>query len=505
MTATKLLYLYYLKVITVIIDILGPTAPQRFVDWNNQRTINWYPVLEAKGEKDKTQSALFPRPGLSSFATPTGSVVRGLFTAKTLTSERCFAVVDTTLYEITSDGTATSLGSLSNLLSGSSSRVNMEVNGNGEVFIQDTAGAYVFDMDTDTLTAVTDADYPGGSTVTFTDGYFVIADNNHRVSFSELNNGLSWSALDVFTPTFKADPVRAVVAYREELYCFGAETIEIYINDGSSPFSRQARSSIYYGLKAPQSLAVWHGGCAFVGSSRFGETQIYSLNPDYTIAPISTPAICNFINSKGADLSNCEGYIEYSKDGHIFYVLHVPNLETTLVYDFTTQQWHERRSKRPYPDVDGESKQDMFRGKVYTNFKGMNLYGDRYSGTIFKEDYDTYLDGTEAITRLRRGPVFNKELTYISVYELELDLNSGFGATTGQGTDPILQFRYSMDGGNTFEPEEYIQLGRLGVYDYRVKINKLGTARNWVIEFSMTDPVPVAIMQARASGVFGSW
>jgi len=251
----------------MIIDLLGGSYEHKFRDWNSQRTVNWYPSLSDSKEKNKTQMSLMPRPGLSTFVETAGDSVRGLFTARTRSQERCFAVVGTTLYEIFYDGSASSLGSLTGFATGSASRVYMSLNGASELMILDTMAAYIFDLTTNTLTKITDIDYPGGTTLDYADGYFIISDKNGRVSFSALNSGLSWDGLSFFTPTFKPDGVRAVVANREEIYCFGDETIEVYINDGESPFIRQSRTSMYYGLTARDSIAVHQSGVFFLGKS----------------------------------------------------------------------------------------------------------------------------------------------------------------------------------------------------------------------------------------------
>jgi hypothetical protein len=155
-------------------------------------------------------------------------------------------------------------------------------------------------------------------------------------------------------------------------------------------------------------------------------------------------------------------------------------------------------SERPFPDADGSKLQDMYRGKCYAQFKGMNLFGDWYSGTIFKED-DSVTTDDGYIRMLRRtSAILHQELKYISVYELEIDVNSGFGTTTGQGVDPVMMLTYSLNGGNTFETEEFIKLGPLGEYDFKVQKSKLGTARNWVIDFKITDPVNIVVMQSNA-------
>ena len=361
----------------MIIDLIGGTYEHRFKDWNAQRTINWYPKISDQKEKDKTQIGLFPRAGLSLFSNLSGLSVRGSFTARTLTQERLFAVVGTTLHEIYYDGSTVSRGSLTGMSTGSRSKVYMKINGNSQLMIQDPLTGYIFDLTTNTLTRITDVDYPKGTTLDYADGYFIISDSNGRVSFSALNDGFTWSGLDFFTPTFKADKVKAIVANREEIFCFGDETIEVYINDGETPFIRQSRTSSYYGLTARDSIAVHQAGVFFLGNCPTGGSEVYLMGSDYSITPLSSPGISQILNQYTNE--DAEGFIQCTKDGHIFYHLHLPALKTTLVYDITTQMWHERQSERPYADVDGTHSQDMYRGRNHIIFKGLSLYGDWHS------------------------------------------------------------------------------------------------------------------------------
>ncbi len=486
------------------IDLLGGSYEHRFKDWNSQRTINWMPVIADQKEKDKTQMSLIPRPGLSQHVDLTGEAVRGLFTALTLTQERCFAVVGTTLYEILYDGSNVLLGTLVGMAVGSRSKIYMAVNGNSQIMIQDALAGYVFDMLTNTLTRITDADYPGGTTLDYADGYFIISDNNGRVSFSELNAGLNWNGFNFFTPTFKPDRVRAIRAYREEIYCFGDETIEVYINDGTTPFIRQSRTSMYYGLTARDSIAVHHSGVFFLGKSPTGGSEVYMMGTDYSLTPLSSPAISTRLNTQ--ENTDAEGFVTSTKDGHILYHLHLPALNTTLVYDVTTGMWHERMSTKPYSNDNGSTSQDMYRGRLHTYFKGMNLYGDWYSGKIFKEDSSVSTD--DGLIRLlkRISSVFHSERKYISVYSLEFDLNAGTNVpATGQGSAPVMMLQYSKDGGNTFDPEEFLELGAVGEYDFTVQTNNLGTARDWVVSMSISDPIDIILMQAEVHGAYGSW
>jgi len=240
---------------------------------------------------------LIPRPGLTQFADLSGEAIRGLYTARTLTQERCFAVCGITLYEINFDASATSLGTLTGMATGSNSKVYMACNGNSQVLIQDTQAAYVFDLLTNTLTQVTTSDYPNGTTLDYADGYFVISGRNGRVYFSDLNDAFDWPGSNFFTPTFKPDKVKAVVTFREEIYCFGDETIEVYINDGNTPFIRQSRTSMYFGLTARDGIAVHQAGVFFLGKSRTGSSEVYLMGSDYSLTPISSPSISQMLNT----------------------------------------------------------------------------------------------------------------------------------------------------------------------------------------------------------------
>lgn len=260
---------------------------------------------------------------------------------------------------------------------------------------------------------------------------------------------------------------------------------------------------MYFGLTARDSVAVHQSGVFFLGKSKTGGNAVYLMGTDYSLTPISSPAIAQRLNNSVNE--DAEGYVVSTTDGHIFYHLHLPALQTTLVYDATTGMWHERQSQRPAYDEDGTKPQDMYRGRCFATFKGMNLFGDWYSGKIFKEDSTVSTDDSLIRILKRTSSVFHNELKNISVYKLEFDINSGNGNTTGQGSEPVMMFQCSQDGGNTFEPEEIIALGAIGDYNLPVQINNLGTARNWVISFAVSDPLDIVVMQAVAHGSLASW
>src|SRR5260221_217562 len=306
----------------MIIDLLGGSYDNKYKSWNSQRTVNWYPQQADGKEKDKTQMALFPRPGLKQFAVLDGNPVRGLFTADSLTQVRCFAVTGTSLWEIFYNGSTSLIGTLTGMAVGSDSKVYMALNGVDQLMIQDPLAGYIFNLDTNVLTRITSVDYNRGTTLDYADGYFIVSGVDGMVHFNSPNDGFTWPGFNFFAATFKPDSVKAIVASREEIYCFGDTTIEVYINDGVAPFVRLPRTSLFYGLTARDSIAVHHSGTYFLGKTPTGGNDVYMMGLTYQVTPISTPAIAQKLNSVG-DNADAEGFIVSTKDGHIFYHLHL--------------------------------------------------------------------------------------------------------------------------------------------------------------------------------------
>lgn len=513
------------------IDLLGGSYKQKYPELNSQRTINRYVVPGLKNEKDKSQSASFPTPGLTTFVHLPGRYVRCLWTAVSHDVHRCFAIVDTTLYEVLPNKSFVSYGKLTNLAFGTT-KVYLAMNDNDQMFLGHPSAAYVFNLATNVLTQVTDVLFPGDCEyVTSTDGYIILTSAG-SVFGSQLNDALNFTLGFTYAPTWKAAKTTAVESLREEIYNFTKQTIEIYLNDGVSPYSRLPRSTIYVGLLAKDSLVVWNDGFLFLGTDAEGESAIYYFDGWYTAQPVSTFSITWALNRFTTDqLTNAYGYLQRTKDGHVWYYLTVPVLKTTFVYDFTTKEFQERQSKQPFNDVNGDNVYREFRGKHFTNFKGLNLFADLYSGKIFFEDWTNQTEDFETIKRVRTSQTFSQDYQQIAVSRLEIDCNTGYGnnatnltwdttTTTfdvwtnlwnlpfqdvNYKTSPLLTLEYSKDGGyNWFQPRS-VRLGVQGDHLFRAKINNLGSARNWIFRLTDTDPTDLMFQNAVARGDVSSY
>lgn len=66
-------------------------------------------------------------------------------------------------------------------------------------------------------------------------------------------------------------------------------------------------------------------------------------------------------------------------------------------------------------------------------------------------------------------------------------------------TDPIVQFCYSKDGGNTWSNWRERSLGAVGEYNKRIRLLNLGRARSIVLKIRVSDPVRRDIFGGNAS------
>jgi hypothetical protein len=91
-----------------------------------------------------------------------------------------------------------------------------------------------------------------------------------------------------------------------------------------------------------------------------------------------------------------------------------------------------------------------------------------------------------------------KDDKYIGISQIQIDIESGVGLVSGQGSQPVCDLQVSKDGGFTFKSVGFSSMGLIGDYTARLKWNSLGAARDWVLKLIITDPVRRVITGAHA-------
>lgn len=103
---------------------------------------------------------------------------------------------------------------------------------------------------------------------------------------------------------------------------------------------------------------------------------------------------------------------------------------------------------------------------------------------------------TLPIRRLRRTPFVTDEKQWLFHQGLRLDMETGVGLLSGQGSDPQVMLRWSDDGGHTWSKEHWVGAGAIGQYKRRAKWNRLGRSRQRIYEIVLCEPVKAVLIGA---------
>lgn len=328
--------------------------------------------------------------------------------------------------------------------------------------------------------------------VAWIDGYYILTKTDTSDFFVSDLNAVQVDPTSFAQAEGSPDKVMGLIANRRDLWVFGEKTIEVYVNTGNAdfPFERIQSGFTDIGCVAANSISQMEGNVFWLGRSKDGDGIVYiasSLSPQR----ISTHAIEQAIAGY-ADISTATAYT-YQEKGHKFYVLNFA--EASWVFDMSTGLWHERM----YLNAGNE---ERHRGDVqsFASNSGKHLVGDYSTNEVYEFLDSVYTDDGDTIRRERVTPHMSNENFRIFCDELFLDMKTGVGLASGQGSDPQVMLQWSDDGGNTWSDEAWTsaggQSGGIGDYSKRVRWRRLGSFRDRIFRFRITDPVEVKFIDA---------
>lgn len=464
------------------VPFVGPSYEMDALSFGVQQSLNIYPIL-AEVQNTKSVAALRGCPGLVEFANIGGGPIRNGIAS---TAQRAFFVSGQDFYEVLADGSSVNHGSLNTQVN----RVSMAENP-FQVIVVDGQDGWIFTKATNAWAQITDPDFPTTSSVDFEDGYFIAVDDNTQDFYiSAINDGTSWDALDFAAVESSPDNTISVLSDKGNVWFFGNRSTEAYQNTGAAafPFERIPGAVIQIGCAAKFTPARFDNTIVWLGVDEQGQGLVVRAN-GYDAERISTQAIEKLINS-ATDLSDSFSWVYYEQ-GHLFYCLQIRELDTTLVYDAATGQWHERMYKNPVTNT-----RELHRGSCQVFFAGKNLVGDRETGKVYDMSLEYYSDDGDEQIRERTSPHYQDEKRLLSFSSFELDLEIGIGLNTGQGSDPQIMLQYSDDGGRNWSSEIWQTIGKQGAFSNRVVWRQLGRARDRVFRVRVSDPVFLQINEA---------
>lgn len=456
------------------------------------KRINCY--YEEQREKDKTKRVCYGTPGLKSFVGTLGvNPSRGAWPMGNF----LYSVHGNTLYQINNAGATSIIGTLTT----ATGDVSLSDN-NTQLALCDGTNIYIYNTSTLVFTTKTGgvANVPSNpTTITFLDQYFIVHQALTRNFWiSALNDGTSWSATAGAVTESGSGSLQAVIADRSVIILFGDFYTEFWQDTGSVdfPFARIPGSSQEFGLAATFSLAKFGESICGLFRSRMGAVAVARIK-GFGLEKLSDPDMDNILNGyirNGTPLSDAQGYA-YVLDGHPMYVIGFPTAGTTWMYDGLTRIWSQLQA------TDGT----RHWGAKFASFLNNQLVVTDYrNGNIYRIDPDTFTDnGSSSPLELWSRRIWDNN-KWITIPELEIFLETGVGTATGQGEAPRIMFSVSKDGGNTFGPERFLDMGALGNFTARARTTRLGRAQDWVMKLRITDPVKRVLIGERIEAEAGT-
>jgi hypothetical protein len=455
------------------IPLFGLGIQSRSNNVTAQKRVNMYLETVIDGEKQRTVA--YRTPGLR-LIMALGSPVRGWYAV----NDVFYVVTGNTLYKVSTIYAVTVIGTLNT----STGPVSISTNPL-ELIIVDSTSGYTYNYGTLTFAEITDVGFLGGDTVTFLNSFFIVNNpDSGRFEKSASYDGTSWDATEVATAESAPDNLVAVVADHGELILLGESTTEIWAGVDAVDFPFQkAGSAIEWGCAARESVRKYDNSLVWLARNRMGSAQIIRLD-GYTPNRISTYDLESIINGYSNAVLSAATAFSYMYNGHPFYQINFS--ESSWLYDGSNGVWSQVKGY-------GINRHRANYGLV---FNSVLLVSDYENGNIYTLDQSTYDDnGQPLIAELQSQHVFNGG-DRISFSKLWVDVETGVGLATGQGEHPQMILQVYKDKGHIPLNNRYASMGEIGEYKSRVIFTRLGQARDWVFNISVSDPVKVAIMGA---------
>jgi len=333
---------------------------------------------------------------------------------------------------------------------------------------------------------IIDPDYPNLGYVSWMDGYFIGPKvDTQRFYVSGINDGFNWDALDFSSAESNPDILLATPTDNSTLHLMGSVSTEFWTNTGETdfPFARISGGATEWGCAAVNSVVKYDNTLAFLAKNRMGEVIVAKFN-GYSPQRISTPELEHIINNYAA-VADASAF-SYMLGGHPMLQINFPTGNASWIYDGLSGAWSQ---------VQGYNI-GRHRAEIGVNYLDKIMVTDFENGNLYRLNPNTYADNGDPITFEIISRHVNQGNVRMIVDELQLYMETGVGLATGQGNNPQIMLSVSKDGGHTYGPEQWVDIGEIGNYLTRAVWRRQGQAYDFVFKFRITDPVKRVIFGA---------
>lgn len=474
----------------------GPSyvAQSQIID--DEIAMNCY-CEQSESPSAATVMALLHTPGRKKLATaPESSMPCGF----TVNGRTFFAASN--LYELNAAGQLTNWGSIG----ATPVTPTMLTANETQLVILNNGDLYVFTLATNTLVAVNMGQFNGPiAQIEFDDGYIIATlQNSHTFQQSNLEDATTWSGLNVSTISYFPDNVVSMKAMDRYLWLQSAKKSLAYYNSGAGfpVFIPVQGEMVEYGSGATFGTVEAADDLYWLEQNEGGFMVARSLRE----GRISTHAVefaWQTYAKQFGNVANAVGWW-YQDQGHTFIVWYFPSASATWVYDASESQateiklWHQRGY---FVTQTGNYIAD--RAMTHTFNFNKHIVGDWASGNIYELSLSHTTDDGNPIRGNRRTPTIAKENQWLYFGQLEFVMETGlqteFPIYEQDGVtlrEPVIQLRWSNDGGKTWSNWYFLGVGFVGEYQKRVIKRMLGRARKRLWDVAWSDPYPYRFNEA---------
>lgn len=460
---------------TVPINVTGGSYQDRSRPLSSQEMRNFYPELVEQGKDNYVIKSFAGQNLLNAGVAGTDRNTHQM-------NEIAYRVIDTVLYEVATDGTHTSKGTIpgTDRCIFADDGVNMYVVADGTVS--------QYSVSTGAVTEVTDPDISGAQSVTFINNQFAYTFPLLTV-FSDVGDGAAASSLNAVGAESDPDELVRDYTFSQILYRFGKRSIENWYNSGvgTPPFDRIEGQIINIGLQAIHSIANTKDFIYWLGS----DNQVYAARGGQEKV-VSTAAVSGAI--QGYTTTSDAFAHTFTIDNKSIYAITFPSANKTwaLIESLGVNGWFELS--------EGKTTGRYNAGSILPAYDKI-LIGDESSGKIAYLDFNTYDQMGDPWQRRRiMGSINSDKLGVkgqrIEMSRMEFILETGVGLIEGQGSDPQIMIEPSYDGGKSWDTGTWLKIGRLGQTNVRAEWFNMNSFYDMIVRITTSDPVSYNIYSA---------
>lgn len=333
---------------------------------------------------------------------------------------------------------------------------------------------------------LTDGDAPTAVTrVDTIDTYLLAVDSAGITWFSEVGDPESWVG-EYFVPVVKPDITTGMIVAFQEVYLIGEESLEVWRDDGVTPFIPNQNAYVQSGTIAPDSFIIINSRLHFLDNRR------HFVAIESRLPQSKSVSMNKYIQDLSA-VSDCT-VDEVTIDGRLFLILTFPQAEKTLAYNVSQDDPNAWCRLTEWDSGSAAEGRYRLNTAAYCPNWNLMLVGDYRNGKVYMLDHSYDNNAGDTLRMVRRTSHVDHGLSNRKrSYGLHLRLKRKNVASD----PPNILVRFRDDGGTDWSNEISIPAGNIGDTSYLARLDgALGiyVTRQW--EFVFSDDCPIVLVGA---------